>query len=99
MIDVLKSIRGVRYKLFFGFSVGFMACAVLVLLFNVYQIPIVKQKLPWLDNQIRIYHYERMARKLPPGDEQALRLRAMAEALKKNSKEYTFTTGSTPTMK
>lgn len=75
----------------------FMA-GILLLPLSIYQIPSVKTKFPWLDNQITAYRYEMLAKKLPPDDIKAKRLRAMAEALKKGSKDYQFETGPLPPM-
>jgi len=76
---------------FLGFFI--FAFGIICLIFSIYQIPLIKNKFPWPDNQIRAYKYERMAKKLPPNDLKAKRLRAMAEALKKNQKDYQFETG------
>lgn len=78
----------------FVFSVG-----MLVFLYCLYQIPLVKNKIPYFSNQVQAYKYERMAKKLPSGDMEAQRLRAMAEAIKKNSSDYHFETGPLPPMK
>ncbi len=75
------------------FSVG-----VVIFILSIYQIPYVKNKIPWPNNQIQAYKYKQMAKKLPPNDIKAKRLRAMAEALKKGQTDYQFETGPLPPM-
>lgn len=49
------------------------------------------------DNRyVKIWQYERLAKKSPPTHENARRLRAMAEALKNGQKEYSFQTDQMP---
>lgn len=85
-----------KQRILFILSAGFMVIGFGALVWSIWQVPDVKAALPWVDNQIMAYKYERLARKLPPGDVQATRLRAMAEAMRKNSHNYAFTTGPLP---
>lgn len=66
---------------------------------SIYQLAPVKNKYPWLDNQIRAYVYDYKARDFPAGDYAAKRYRAMAEALRQGKHDYKFETGPLPTMK
>ena len=79
---------------------GFAIFIIGVFLFSlsIYQIPFIKNKIPWPNNQIQAYKYKQMAKKLPPNDIKAKRLRAMAEALKKGQTDYQFETGPLPPM-
>lgn len=79
-------------------NIGILIFGILFLAYSVYEIPVVKNKFPWLDNQILAYKYERMAKKLPTGDMKADRLRAMVDAIRKNSTDYKFQTGPLPSM-
>lgn len=71
----------------------------LVLLFNIYKLPLIKNQYPWLDNQVQAFIYEQKAKKFPPSDYAAKRYRSMAESLRKGSHDYEFKTGPVPTMK
>jgi hypothetical protein len=73
------------------FLSGFLALA-----YNVYQIPMIKNKHPWLDNNIQAFMYEQKAKKFPPSDYAAKRYRAMAEAARQGSHDYTYTSGTMP---
>lgn len=74
----------------------FFLTSLTIFFFVFYQLPSVKNKVPWFSNHILAYKYERLAKKLPPTDLQAKRLRAMAEALRKGQKEYSFESGPVP---
>jgi len=91
---MLKS--NIKFKPFLGISIFLIG--LVVFSFTLYQITPLKNKFPWLNNQILAYKYERMAKKLPASDFQAKRLKAMAEALRKGSEDYQFETGPLPPM-
>lgn len=59
----------------------------------VYQALIVNCKNTFVCNQTKAVKYSLLARKLPAGDIRALRLRAMAKALRSGATEYQFETG------
>lgn len=90
--------RFTRIKSWRFINVGILVLGIVFLAYSVYQIPAVKNKLPWFNNQILAYKYERMAKKLPPGDVKAKRLWSMAKALRGGNEDYQFQTGPLPSM-
>lgn len=82
-------------------KIGATAIFIIGLMFvfySVYQTPLIKNKIPWLDYQIRAIKYQSLAKQIPTNDYRAKRYRAMAEALKKGQKDYQFETGPLPPM-
>ena len=79
--------------------IAVFALGLVVLLYNVYMLPLIKNQYPWLANHIQAIIYEQKAKKFPPSDYAAKRYRAMAESLRQGSHDYKFETGPVPTMK
>jgi hypothetical protein len=71
----------------------------IVLLYNIYMLPSIKNHYPRLADHIQAIIYEQKAKDFPPSDYAAKRYRAMAESLRQGSHDYKFETGPVPTMK
>ena len=68
----------------------------IVLLYNIYEIPMIKNSHPWLGNNIQAFAYEQKAKKFPATDYAAKRYRAMADSIRKGSHDYTYISGTMP---
>jgi hypothetical protein len=77
-------------------SILIFALGLVILLYSIYSIPVVRNKYPWLANQIQAYKYEQLAKKYPAGDYAAKRYRAMAESARQGSHDYKFEAGPLP---
>jgi hypothetical protein len=70
-----------------------------LLLYNLYYLPPVKDRYPWLDNQIQAWQYERLSKSFPADDYRKIRYKSIADQLRKGEHDYQFNTGPIPSMK
>jgi hypothetical protein len=84
------------HKNLFGITV--FSIGLLIMLYNLYQLPVIKHKLPIIDRYIQAYKYQQTAKSFSPSSIMAKRLYAIADALRHNRTNYSFTAGQLPPM-